>query len=214
MARARIVDTDKIVAAALAIADEGGLAAVSMRSVADRLGVVPTALYRHVSNKDELLTRMADSVLTALPPMRKDVDFKTAIVEVFVELRDLMVEHHGLAELMLVRTTGATPMLAAAESALDAMENQGIPVQQAVGTLAMLQWSTLGAALHGAARLTRREDELPPTIATIEATSYPAIVRAAAAFPEGARREQFRDGLYQLLDGLSSTHCERRRAKR
>lgn len=202
MPRARIVHTDKIVAAALAIADERGLTAVSMRSVSDRLGVVPTALYRHVANKDELLTRMADSVLTTLPPMRDDVDLQTAVVDLFVALRDLMIKHHGLAELMLLRTSGTPTMLSAAESVLKAMEANGVSDHQAVTTLAMLQWSTLGAALHGAARQARPDDELPPAIAAMKAESYPAITRAGQEFPEGARREQFRDGLHQLLNGL------------
>lgn len=106
MARRRVVDVAKIVTVALAIADKDGWSAVSMRSVSECLGVVPAALYRHVSNKDELFARMADSVLATLPPMRDDVDWRTGVVEVFVALRDRMIEHHGLAELMLLRSSG------------------------------------------------------------------------------------------------------------
>jgi hypothetical protein len=63
----------------------------------------------------------------------------------------------------------------------------------------MLQWSTLGAALHGAARAAREASELPPAIAAIDPDDYAAISRAVAELPEGSRHHQFRDGLEQLL---------------
>lgn len=54
------LDRDQVVASAIALADEAGLDAVSLRRVADRLGVTPMALYRHVAGKDDLLDEMAD----------------------------------------------------------------------------------------------------------------------------------------------------------
>jgi DNA-binding transcriptional regulator YhcF (GntR family) len=60
----------RIVASAVAIADTEGLAAVSLRGVASRLGAPVTSLYRHVNGKEELLRAMTDSVMgeAALPP--------------------------------------------------------------------------------------------------------------------------------------------------
>ena len=54
----------RVVAEAVALADESGLEAVSMRSLAERLGVVPMALYKHVRNKDELVDAMVDAMIT------------------------------------------------------------------------------------------------------------------------------------------------------
>ncbi|WP_037577654.1 TetR/AcrR family transcriptional regulator [Phaeacidiphilus oryzae] len=59
---------EEILDAALAVADEQGLDAVSMRAVADRVGVTPMALYRHVSGKAELLDGMLGRLLAALLP--------------------------------------------------------------------------------------------------------------------------------------------------
>lgn len=60
---------EEILDVALAIADERGLDGVSMRAVADRIGVTPMALYRHVGNKAELLDGMVGRLLsTLLPP--------------------------------------------------------------------------------------------------------------------------------------------------
>ena len=55
-------DRDQITGVAVTLADEGGLASVSMRQVASRLGTGPSSLYRYVATRAELLDLMADSV--------------------------------------------------------------------------------------------------------------------------------------------------------
>lgn len=57
------LNRSRVVADAIALADESGLDAVSMRALAERLGVVPMALYKHVRNKDELVALMVDTVI-------------------------------------------------------------------------------------------------------------------------------------------------------
>jgi AcrR family transcriptional regulator len=56
------LSTSRVIAAAVAIADRAGISALSMRRLADDLDVVPMALYRHVTNKDDLLDRIVDVV--------------------------------------------------------------------------------------------------------------------------------------------------------
>jgi AcrR family transcriptional regulator len=68
------LDRDAIVGAAIALADERGLGAVGVRQVAERLGVTPMALYRHIGSKEGLLDSVADALYAAieLPPAEKD----------------------------------------------------------------------------------------------------------------------------------------------
>jgi AcrR family transcriptional regulator len=61
------IDRAAILAASLELADEQGLAAVTMQAVADRLGVTPMALYRHVANKADLLDGVVESILLEVP---------------------------------------------------------------------------------------------------------------------------------------------------
>jgi len=68
---------DKIVAAAIAIADESGLAGVSMSRVAERVGFTTMSLYRYVSTKDELLALMLDAGLGS-PPGELSADWHVA----------------------------------------------------------------------------------------------------------------------------------------
>jgi AcrR family transcriptional regulator len=58
---------ERIVQAAVAVADAEGLGPVSMRRVATELGVAPMALYRHVASKEELVDLMADRMLASVP---------------------------------------------------------------------------------------------------------------------------------------------------
>jgi AcrR family transcriptional regulator len=61
------IDRGAILAASLQLADEQGLAAVTMQAVAERLGVTPMALYRHVANKADLLDGVVESILLEVP---------------------------------------------------------------------------------------------------------------------------------------------------
>jgi len=56
-----------VVAGAVAVADEGGLAALSIRHLAQQLGLTPMAVYRHVESRDELIVLMVDAMLDAPP---------------------------------------------------------------------------------------------------------------------------------------------------
>ena len=63
----RSVDTSS----EMALADQGGIESLSMRKLAQALGVVPMALYKHVANKDELLDGMVDVVVGEIDPPRR-----------------------------------------------------------------------------------------------------------------------------------------------
>ena len=60
------LDRNAVLEAGLALADEAGLAAVTLRRLADRLAVTPMALYRHVAGKEDLLDGMADLLYAEL----------------------------------------------------------------------------------------------------------------------------------------------------
>jgi len=63
MGRPAQIDRTLILCASLDLADERGLAGVTMQAVADRLGLTPMALYRHIANKADLLDAVQESLL-------------------------------------------------------------------------------------------------------------------------------------------------------
>lgn len=95
----------QITAAALALADEEGLAAVSMRALAQRLGTGPASLYRYVGSRDELLDLMADAVAGELDlsgatgGSGATGDWLDDLVGLALQSRDAHVRHPWLADL-------------------------------------------------------------------------------------------------------------------
>jgi AcrR family transcriptional regulator len=79
--------------AAVALADQGGVDALSMRKIAQALGVVPMALYKHVANKNELLDGMIDAVIGEIDPPDGGADWKTTIRRRVLSARRMLLRH-------------------------------------------------------------------------------------------------------------------------
>ncbi|MEZ0578776.1 TetR/AcrR family transcriptional regulator [Nocardioides sp. MH1] len=89
-----------VVARAIDVLDEHGLADWSMRRLAADLGVQPSALYHHFAGKDELLAAMADELLERGRRPVEIVTWESELRLVCVELRDAMRSHRDAAELI------------------------------------------------------------------------------------------------------------------
>ena len=95
---------ERILRAAVELADEGGVESISMRKIADELDVVPMALYRHVANKDELLDAMVDAVVAEIDPPETDLDWKTAMRRRILSARRMLQRHPWAAQVIESRT--------------------------------------------------------------------------------------------------------------
>lgn len=84
---------ERILRAAVALADEGGVESLSMRRIAMELGVVPMALYKHVANKDELLDGMIDLVVGEIDPPIEGADWKRTMRERILSARRALLRH-------------------------------------------------------------------------------------------------------------------------
>ncbi|MGY1771666.1 TetR/AcrR family transcriptional regulator [Blastococcus sp. SYSU D00813] len=87
------LDRDRVLRAAVALADEAGLDAVSMRGLAQHLGVVPMALYKHVADKDELVGGMVDVVLGEIEPPDPGLPWKAAVRARVLSARRAVLRH-------------------------------------------------------------------------------------------------------------------------
>jgi AcrR family transcriptional regulator len=95
--RRRALDLDQICAQALRIVDADGLAALTMRSLAEALGTGPASLYRHVASREELIEELADVVLGDVTPPPLDVSWRLALEHLARQTRDVLVSHRGVA---------------------------------------------------------------------------------------------------------------------
>lgn len=100
-----------VLRAATALADAEGLDAVTMRTLAERLGVVPMALYKHVADKEDLLDGMVDTLIDDMPrpPTLPADQWRSAIRATLTGAREIIAEHTWARRAIETRTerTGA-----------------------------------------------------------------------------------------------------------
>src|SRR5690606_16309113 len=116
------LDRERIVAAAVALADEGGLAAVSLRKVAARLDVGPMRLYGYISTKEDLFDLMVDEVQAELLPEERPGDWREALSGLAHRTRRAALRHEWLADLLGGRPALGPNGLAVAEATLAAFD--------------------------------------------------------------------------------------------
>jgi AcrR family transcriptional regulator len=107
---------ERIVQAAVALADRDGVDGVSMRKMAQVLGVVPMALYKHVAGKDELLSGMIDLAVAEIDPPATDLGWKAAIRERILSARRVLLRHPWASRVMESRTEPTPTVLAYMDS--------------------------------------------------------------------------------------------------
>ncbi|MFF7725760.1 TetR/AcrR family transcriptional regulator C-terminal domain-containing protein [Streptomyces sp. NPDC008001] len=206
----------RIVGAAVTVADTEGLAAVSMRRVAADLGVATMSLYRHVADKDDLLTRMMDAVIGEHPlPADPPAGWREAIELAARQLWGLFRRHPWLAPaLSVTRPQMITSALPYSEWILATLHGHGLDLQSAfTAHLTLLNYAR-GIAVN---LETEREaeaysgldseewmDTQEPALLTILATGrFPALSRLATAGYDLDLDALFEFGLQRLLDGLA-----------
>jgi AcrR family transcriptional regulator len=140
---------DAIIAEARRIADADGLAAVSMRSLADALDCTPRALYRHVAGKDEVLELLADAALGEIPPPRPDGDPHEAVVEFYLAMRDLLVASPAIAEIIAQLPVSGPHFRAHGAAVVARLVSAGLTPRDAVEAMIALGQFTIGAAMPG-----------------------------------------------------------------
>jgi AcrR family transcriptional regulator len=119
---------DEILDAAVAIADERGLEAVSMRSVADRVGVTPMALYPHVGSKGALLDAMVGRMGTELlPSLAGGQTWREQLYELAQAALRLSRQHPWWATLVFARPSVAPDAVRVTDAIYQALLAAGVP---------------------------------------------------------------------------------------
>jgi TetR/AcrR family tetracycline transcriptional repressor len=155
----RDLTRDKVIDAALALIDKTGADALSMRSLADAVGVTPMALYNHFSSKRDLLSAIAESVISVAQFDGGQADWRARVQHCFDVLRRLCLQHPGLPR--LVEFEGAAPVgvFAPMEVTLRALHEAGLDDVDSVRTYFLL----VGFTLAQAAYQTRPIPDLEPS---------------------------------------------------
>jgi AcrR family transcriptional regulator len=127
-ARRTPLSRDRVLLAAVALADGGGFESLSMRKLAQELGVVPMALYKHVAHKEELLDGMIDAVVGEIDPPVADAGWKSAVRQRILSARRALLRHPWAAQVIESRTTPTPAVLAYLNSMIGLFREGGLSV--------------------------------------------------------------------------------------
>jgi AcrR family transcriptional regulator len=209
---------EEIVAAALAVADDDGFEAVSMRNVARRLGVGTMTLYTYVASKDDLLDLMFDEVMRELLlPEPLPEDWREAIGAIARRTREVWLRHPWLAFSIGERSGFGPNSMRHVEQSLAALGGLGVEGPEAFVVLAAIDDYALGHTMRQVAMQAglRREgldqDEwrraMEPYWRDMIATGeFPRLAGMVDTEWELLNDERFELGLGWILDGIAARY--------
>jgi AcrR family transcriptional regulator len=198
----------RVLQAAVALADEAGLQAFSMRGLAQELGVVPMALYKHVANKEELLDGMVDTVFSEIELPSGDLDWRSAMRRRAISTRAALQRHSWAIGMMESRHPGPEN-LRNHNAVMGCLRTAGFPFE-----LAIHAYSVQDAYIYGFA-LQERDTAFETPDSAGEAAQrraamigaledYPHLAEITRKLPESGydNAVAFEWGLDLILDGL------------
>ena len=209
--------------AAVQFANVSGLPSLSMRKLAQQLGVEAMSLYNHVANKDDLLDGMVDIVVSEVdipvvepgddpgddpgPGAKIGGDWKAAMRERAISAHQVLLRHPWATMLIVSRVNVGPAMLRYVDATLGCLRQAGFSYQ-----LADQAWNAMDSHIYG---FTLQELNFPfdPSeyaevarsyLPQLPADDYPYLYELTTLVSEGQHQgsQDFEFGLDLLLDGL------------
>jgi AcrR family transcriptional regulator len=197
---------DRVLRAAMALADEGGIKTVSMRKIAQELGVEAMSLYNHVASKDEIVDGIVDLVATDIDLAPDGADWKAAMRRRAISAHEQLLEHPWAANLWMSGQTGAARMRYA-DAVLRGFREGGFPEELTYHAFHVLQSHVMGFTMYVASfdfDVEELEQLAADFLETFPADEYPdlALHIRQHAEPGDEHEGAFEFGLDLVLDGL------------
>jgi len=196
---------ERVLRAAVALADQSGIESLTMRKLGQELGVEAMSLYNHVANKDDILDGIVDLVLGDIDVPRSGTEWKTAMRQRAISAHDVLLAHPWAAMLIMSRYNVGPGMTRYLDATLGRLREGGFSI-----TGALDAWNTLDSHLYG---FTLQELNLPfevketqqasaDVLTQLPADQYPHVAEVITEIMQTGRAENFEFGLDLILDGL------------
>ena len=198
---------ERVLQAALQLADDEGLEALSMRKLAQVLGVKAMSLYNHVANKDDLLDGMVDRVVSEIEVPDLATDWKTAMRRRATSAHTVLRRHPWATMAIVSRVNVGPAMLRYVDSTLGCLREAGFSFEMADHA-----WNAIDSHIYG---FTLQELNFPfeadkyaqvagSYVAMIPADKYPYLNQLTHHVIAGRYDglHDFEFGLELVLDGL------------
>jgi TetR/AcrR family tetracycline transcriptional repressor len=201
---------ETVLGAARAIADEEGVERLTMRRLADALGVTPNALYSYVPDKEALLDALLDRLLgDVVAGVRgREDDWREGLIRVLDASRRLLLAHPQLVPVFLSRPGLGSNAAILGEVTFENLRKAGLEGERAVDAFRVLLIYTLGFAAFQAPRrqadAEARTERGEAAFGSLPEDEFPEMRRVASFLATHPTDENFHAGLGWLLDGMVS----------
>jgi AcrR family transcriptional regulator len=203
LSRQRVLD------AAVALADRDGVGALSMRKLAQELGVEAMSLYHHVAGKDAILDGIVDVVFAEIELPSGEGGWKAAMRRRAVSAREALLRHPWATALMESRSTPGPANLRHHDAVLGVLRNAGFSVELAAHAYSLLDAYIYGFALQESSLPFDTPEETAAVAASImdgfPADAFPYLTEIAVEHvmrPGYDYGNEYQFGLELILDGL------------
>ncbi len=201
---------ERVLRAGVALADESGIASLSMRKLGEALGVEAMSLYNHVANKDQLLDGMVDLVFAEIDLPAGGADWKTAMRERAESARQALRRHPWAIALMSTRTSPGPATLRHHDAVIGSLREAGFSIEMTAHAFSLLDSYVYGFALQEATLpMGDTEEETAEVAKTMMAQVptdvYPHLTEFTVEHilqPGYDYGDEFAFGLDLILDGL------------
>jgi AcrR family transcriptional regulator len=199
---------ERVLRGAIAVADASGIGSLTMRSLAQELGVKPMSLYHYVANKDEILDGIADVVFSEIELPPADADWRSAMRDRAISARGALGRHPWATPLMQSRTNPGPATLRHHDSVIGSLRRAGFSVAMAAHAFSLLDAYVYGFALQEASL--PFDSETAPEVAEaimaqFPSEAYPYLAELTIQHvlqPGYDYGDEFEIGLDLILDGL------------
>ncbi|MGW8888089.1 TetR/AcrR family transcriptional regulator [Streptomyces sp. NPDC055749] len=205
----RSLSKELVFEAAVRVADERGVASVSMRKVAEQLGVEAMSLYHHVANKDEILDGIVNLVFDEIELPHDAPDWKTAMRRRAVSARTVLSRHTWALGLLESRRNPGPATLRHHDWVIGCLRGAGFSIGSAAQAFSTLDSYVYGFVLQESSlpfdTSQDLEDVADGIMEQLPAEEYPHLTEMItdhALRPGYAYANEFAPGLDLILDGL------------
>jgi len=200
---------DRVLLAAIGLADAGGIESLSMRRLGQALGVEAMSLYNHVANKDDILNGIVDIVVGEIDLASEVADWKAAIRRTAISAHDTLVRHPWAASLVLSGSGLSMARLRLMNSILGALREAGFSAEMTDHGYHALDSHIMGFTLWQVGMNLGSDEELKELatgfLERISASEFPHLVEHVQQHLKERNPEdegEFAFGLDLILDGL------------
>ena len=210
--RARL-NRERVLRAALVLADAGGIESLTMRRLGEDLGVEAMSLYKHVANKDALLDGMVDLVFAEIELPSGDTDWRTAMRDRAVSARAALTRHPWATPLMQSRSAPGPATLRHHDTVIGTLRKAGFSVQLTAHAFSVLDGYIYGFAMQQRSLPFDTPEEAEEVgrqmFARMPPGEFPHLTELTVQHilqPGYDYGDEFEYGLDLILDGLDRAH--------